>query len=209
MSPSHGYLRYTDRATRERGGILEIAGSGYSENLRDDSALIGRAASDPEAYAQLYYLHVDGVFRYVRTYTESDEDAADLTQQVFLRILEALPKYRDRGVPFRAWLFRIARNAAIDTYRVHRRNLPWDHFPETVHPFSADLDERMIRQEAINRLRVMVGQLPLEKQELLALRFAAGLTAREIAPLVGRSEAAVKQQFARTLQNLRKAYGNE
>ncbi len=209
MSPSHGYLRYTDRATRERGGILEIAGSGYSENLRDDSTLIGRAASDPEAYAQLYYLHVDGVFRYVRTYTESDEDAADLTQQVFLRILEALPKYRDRGVPFRAWLFRIARNAAIDTYRVHRRNLPWDHFPETVHPFSADLDERMIRQEAINRLRVMVGQLPLEKQELLALRFAAGLTAREIAPLVGRSEAAVKQQFARTLQNLRKAYGNE
>ena len=209
MSPSHGYLRYTDRATRERGGILEIAGSGYSENLRDDSTLIGRAASDPEAYAQLYYLHVDGVFRYVRTYTESDEDAADLTQQVFLRILEALPKYRDRGVPFRAWLFRIARNAAIDTYRVHRRNLPWDHFPETVHPFSADLDERMIRQEAINRLRVMVGQLPLEKQELLALRFAAGLTAREIAPLVGRSEAAVKQQFTRTLQNLRKAYGNE
>jgi len=188
---------------------VEIAGSDFTENRRDEATLIARAASDPEAYAQLYYLHVDGVFRYVRTYTESDEDAADLTQQVFLRMLEALPKYRDRGLPFRAWLFRIARNAAIDTYRVHRRSLPWDHFPDTLHAFSADPDERLIRQEAVNRLRVMVSQLTPEKQELLALRFAAGLTAREIAPLVGRSEAAVKQQFARTLQSLRKAYGHD
>ncbi len=188
---------------------MEIAGSDYTETQHDEATLIARAASDPEAYAQLYYLHVDGVFRYVRTYTESDEDAADLTQQVFLRMLEALPRYRDRGTPFRAWLFRIARNAAIDTYRVHRRNLPWDHFPDTLHAFSAGLDEQLIRQEAVNRLRVMVSQLTPEKQELLALRFAAGLTAREIAPLVGRSEAAVKQQFARTLQSLRKAYEHE
>ncbi|HEX6510518.1 MAG TPA: RNA polymerase sigma factor, partial [Chloroflexota bacterium] len=102
----------------------------------DERRLVERARTDGDAFGQLYAIHVDRVFRYLRTYTESEDDAADLTQNVFLRVLEALPRYQERGLPFRAWLFRIARNAATDTFRRRRRTLPWDHIPESLHPFS-------------------------------------------------------------------------
>jgi len=165
-------------------------------------------ATDSASFALFYRRHAAGVFRYVRTYTENDEDAADLAQLVFLRVLEALPTYQDRGLPFRAWVFRIARNAAIDTYRIRGRTLPWDHFPETLQPFLADVEERAMQREAINRLRVLIGQLSPEKQELLALRFAGDLTVREIAPVVGRSKDAVKKQLTRTMRTLREEFGD-
>jgi len=181
----------------------------FSGNDCQELDVSSPGATDPAPFALFYRLHAATVFRYVRTYTENDEDAADLAQLVFLRVLEALPTYQDRGLPFRAWVFRIARNAAIDTYRIRRRTLPWDHFPATLQPFLADVEERAIQREAINRLRVLIGQLSPEKQELLALRFAGGLTVREIALVVGRSEAAVKKQLTRTIRTLREEFGDD
>ncbi len=181
----------------------------FSGNDCQELDVSSTGASDPAPFALLYRLHAAAVFRYVRTYTENDEDAADLAQLVFLRVLEALPTYQDRGLPFRAWVFRIARNAAIDTYRSRRRTLPWDHFPATLQPFLTDVEERAIQREAINRLRVLIGQLCHEKQELLALRFAGGLTVREIASVVGRTEAAVKKQLTRTMRTLREEFGDD
>jgi len=181
----------------------------FSGNDCQELDVSSTGASDPAPFALLYRLHAAAVFRYVRTYTENDEDAADLAQMVFLRVLEALPTYQDRGLPFRAWVFRIARNAAIDTYRSRRRTLPWDHFPATLQPFLTDVEERAIQREAINRLRVLIGQLSHEKQELLALRFAGGLTVREIASVVGRTEAAVKKQLTRTMRTLREEFGDD
>jgi len=188
--------------------IHEIADGLLPDNDDHELEVSSLGATDLAPFALLYRLHAATVFRYVRTYTDNDEDAADLAQLVFLRVLEALPTYQDRGLPFRAWLFRIARNAAIDTYRVRRRTLPWDHVPATLQPFLADVEERAIQREAINRLRVMIGQLSHEKQELLALRFAGGLTVGEIAPVVGRTEAAVKKQLTRTMRTLREEFGD-
>ncbi|HEX6506490.1 MAG TPA: RNA polymerase sigma factor [Chloroflexota bacterium] len=171
----------------------------------DERLLIERARWDSEAFARLYERYVDAVFRYLRTYAESEDDAADLTQHVFLRVLEALPRYQERGLPFRAWLFRIARNAATDTFRRRRRTLPWDHIPESLHPFSPGGDPETIslHREALNQLRVVVGQLPSEKQELLALRFAAGLSSAEIALVVGRSPAAVQKELVRIMHTVK------
>jgi RNA polymerase sigma-70 factor, ECF subfamily len=173
-------------------------------NELDEPRLIEAARTDVAAFARLYHLYVDAVFGYLRTYSESDEDAADLTQHVFLRVLEALPHYRDQGVPFRAWLFRIARNAATDTYRRRRRTLPWDHVPESLHPLSlSDPESIAVHREALNGLRVQVGQLSPEKQELLALRFGGGLSSTEIALILGRTPASVQKELVRIMHRLK------
>jgi hypothetical protein len=84
------------------------------DNLATEAELVELARTNLEAFAELYRRYVDRVYRYLCTHVESDDDAADLTQQVFLRALQAMPAYRDEGKPFRVWLFRIARNAATD-----------------------------------------------------------------------------------------------
>jgi RNA polymerase sigma-70 factor (ECF subfamily) len=175
-----------------------------------ESRLIELARSDPAAFAALYRRYLRRVYRYLLIYADREEDTADLTQHVFLRVLEALSGYSDRGVPFAAWLFRIARNAATDAYRRRRKAIPWEHVPEALlPPASWDPLAASIRREALNELRVLVARLDPEKQEMLALRFAAGLTSAEIGSIVGKSEAAVKRQLSRTIASLRRAFRDE
>lgn len=173
----------------------------------DEAWLVDRARTDSATFGELYQRYADRVFCYLRTYTESEEDAADLTQQVFLRALEALPRYQDRGLPFVAWLLRIARNLATDTFRRRRRLLPWDHVPESLHPLSlSDPEAASLQREVLNQVRVLVGQLDPEKQELLALRFAGGLSSREIALVVGRSQVAVQKELVRIMRSLKEQF---
>ncbi len=89
----------------------------------DDDQLVAAAQADPALFAALYRRYLTRVYRYARARVPTDEDAADATQQVFLQALDALPSYRARGVPFSAWLFRIARNATIDAHRRRRATL--------------------------------------------------------------------------------------
>ena len=176
----------------------------------DDCALIARAVEDPDAFAELYRRHVRRVFHYLLPYADSAEDAADLTQHVFLRALESLPAYQDRGIPFTAWLFRIARNAATDIYRRGRRTVPWDHTAPVWQPFADDDPEAAVmRAERLNRLRLLIAQLGEEQQEMLRLRFAAGLRVAEIAIVLGKNEAAVQKALKRTLFKLKEQYDAE
>jgi RNA polymerase sigma-70 factor (ECF subfamily) len=169
-----------------------------------DRDLAAAALRDDAAFAALYARYAPAVFRYLLTYVELREDAADLTQMVFLRCLEALPRYQYRGIPFRAWLFRIARNAACDAYRRRRRVLPWEHVPPQLLPRTDDDPEAVaLRREALNDLRVLVAGLDATQQELLALRFAGQLTVREIADVLGKSEGAVQQAIRRLVLALR------
>lgn len=164
----------------------------------DEATLLDAARRDPTAFGILYQRYLPRIYRYLRTRTTSEDEAADLTQQVFLKAFDALPSYRNRGAPFTAWLFRIARNVAIDHARRKRITLTWDLQPEALHPATDTTPESVVlREEALQRLRVLLSQLDTGKRELLALRFAAGLTNREISVVVGKSEAAVKKQLAR------------
>jgi len=172
----------------------------------DEARLIDLARGDGEAFAELYRRHLRAVFSYLLTYVDSVDDAADLTQIVFLRAFESLPRYRAAGIPFRAWLFRIARNAALNTFR-RRKPIPWDHVPAAWQPFVDDNPEpASVRREALNQLRVLVAELPPAKQEMLYLRFAGGLTAGEIGAVIDKSEAAVQKQINRTLHLLKERY---
>jgi len=176
--------------------VLPVAHEDGVAEADDEPALIELARTDAVAFAELYRRYLRRVFHYVLTYADTVEDAADLTQYVFLRALEALPNYRDRGLTFAAWLFRIARNAALDTYRRRRKTLPWDHLPAAWEPFTDhDPEGATLRRESLNQLRLLVAQLDPEKQEMLYLRFAGELTAAEIGAVVGKSEAEARVAY--------------
>src|SRR5256714_13984737 len=104
--------------------------------LSDEVALVRAARQEPSAFGTLYDRYLGRIYAYLRARTSTDEEAADLTQQVFLQALDALPRYREGRVPFAAWLFRIARNAAIDSYR-RRTSGAWDLVPEALQPLAA------------------------------------------------------------------------
>jgi RNA polymerase sigma-70 factor (ECF subfamily) len=172
----------------------------------EDEALIAAARVQPEAFGQLYQRHVTSVYRYVRTRTASDEEAADVTQSVFIKAMASLDRFRP-GSPFAAWLFRIARNASTDAYRRRRKTVGLDALPESVLESLADSPEDVVlKQERLRRLRGLVARLDADKQELLALRFGAGLTLREIAGVVGKREGAIKKQMSRVMAALKEQY---
>lgn len=174
----------------------------------DESALITNAQRDPRAFDALYRRYVTRVYRYARAHTAGDDDAADLTQHVFLSALDALPRYRAGPAPFAGWLFRIARNTVVDAHR--RRTSPQialEALPEALHPHADHEPEAtLLRAEALSRLRELVAALDAEKRELLALRFAARLSSPEIAAVVGKSPAAVQKQLTRILHALKEQY---
>jgi RNA polymerase sigma-70 factor (ECF subfamily) len=176
----------------------------------DDAALILAARENPAAFGVLYERYLDRIYAYLRARTDTEEDAADLTQQVFLRALAALPQHRGQRESFAAWLFRIAHNAAIDAHRRLRPTITWQGVPERLHPRSGDdLDMKLVRQEAMVRLHALLGTLKTDTREVLALHYAARLTVAEVAAVVGKSEAAIKKQLSRAIRTLKERYDDD
>jgi RNA polymerase sigma-70 factor (ECF subfamily) len=174
----------------------------------DEATLVQAAQADPAAFAALYARYYTRVFRYLRARTAGTEEAADLTQQVFLQVLDALPRYQERGLPFAAWLFRIAANAATDAHRRRRPSIGWHVLSGELPGDDGDPERAALQQERLERLRALVARLDETQRELLALRFAAGLSAREIAAVAGKREGAVKRRLTRIIQRLREQYGD-
>lgn len=165
---------------------------------------------DSGSFASVYRHHLPGIYTYIRARIRDEEDASDLAHQVFLQALRALPAYQRRGIPVQAWLYRIARNAVIDFHRRGRTDMSWECLPEALQPSEeSDTDGALIRQERLDYLRRALAVLSPEKRELLLLRFSSGLTVREIAVIVGRSEAAVKTEIRRTLRAIREQYDDD
>jgi RNA polymerase sigma-70 factor (ECF subfamily) len=176
----------------------------------DEADLVRCAQEDPAAFGVLYERYADRVYSYLRARTDNAEDAADLTQQVFLQALAALPRYKARKVPFAAWLFRIARNLAINFHQRRRKTVAWDLLPEFLQPMMQDdMFARMARGEEYARLAVLFGALDADTRELLVLRFAARLTAAEIASVTGKSVGATRMRLSRTLRALKEQYDDE
>ncbi len=160
----------------------------------DDDDLARRAAGDREAYSELYRRYLARIYRYCRSKVGSPQEAEDLTAQVFLDALRALPRYRPQG-HFAAWLFAIARHRSADH---HRGGPPSLELPETLAaPAAADPNSDRAR------LNVLLGALAPAELELLRLRYAAELDYAQIGRVLGRSPAAVKMAHHRLLRKLR------
>lgn len=190
----------------------ELAGSpeAPAQDDADDAALVRAAQRDPVAFGQLYQAYRDRMYWYLLARTGNVEDAADLTQQVFLKALDALPQYRPQRGSFVAWLFGIARNAATNFRQRSLQTVAWDFQAEEAKlAMTRDPEETVVRQEALDQLRRLCATLDPAKQELLALRFVAGLTSAEIGAVIGKSEAAAKKQLTRILQSLKERYRDD
>ncbi len=190
--------------------MIQAAVAGKSAAHDSDEALVAAAREEPDQFGLLYERYLPGVYRYLVARVGRGDEAADLTQTVFMRAFKSLPTYRPKRAPFSAWLFRIARNAATDSLRRRRPSVSLDGLPDVLIAASGESPEALAEQsERLDRLRGHVEGLDSNKRELLVLRFAGDLTIREIAQVVGKSEAATRKQLTRTINALKEQYHDE
>jgi RNA polymerase sigma-70 factor (ECF subfamily) len=139
---------------------------------------------DRDALRLLYERYAGNVYGYVRSIVKDDKEAEDLTQHVFLKLITAICKYDDRGVPFSGWLLRLARNVALDHLR-RRRPTP----AEEVFGADSTTDESALHSS--RSLRAALVALPYEQRKVVVMRHLVGLTPPEIALEMGRSESSI------------------
>lgn len=167
-----------------------------------DDLAVAAIGGDAEAVGRLYDALVDPIYRYVAIRLRRREDAEDVTQIVFERIVGALPRYRPTGRPFAAWAFRIARNAVIDHQRRQRPTEPLGRVAEP--PDGMLLEARSLLDEEMRELRAAIRRLTPDQQEALALRYGAGLTAEEAARVMGRQAGTIRGLTFRAIEALRR-----
>ena len=177
---------------------------GGVSSLEDEAALVAAAKVDGDAFAALYRRYRQPIYRYVRARTGSEEDAADLAQQVFVKAFEAIPRYQERGLPFSAWLFRLAHNTLIDAARRAGPTLPLQTLREANEPrLPNEPEAHALKIDAFARFQQLIAPLDEERRDLLTLRFVHELPIAEIALTLGKQDAAVRAQLKRALTTLK------
>ncbi len=174
--------------------------------MEDDAVLIARAQrGDANAFARLYDRHVDAIYRYISLRVPTQEQAEDLTEDVFLRAWQNIGRFRPER-PFLHWLYRIAHNRVVDEHRRKaQQNLSLDALAESGrHPKDRDPSplSQIISQENIQQLREALATLSPDEQTLLTLRFTEGLSFKDIASILGKSEGACRVLQHRALKKL-------
>lgn len=173
--------------------------------MQPEQNLIERARNgDEEAVTLLYETHVDSIFAYVRYRVPSDVIAEDITSEVFLRMVRSVTRYRDQGVPFRAWLFRIAANLITDHYRQHGKN-PTVAIHESYESDDPNPFDHVMQEDEHHHLRLAIQSLPAEYQDLLVLRFVEDMPHTEIARIMNKSAMALRAMQYRALKALEEA----
>jgi len=171
--------------------------SGGSRAEAEERLLVQAAQKDPGRFAELYERHFEQVYAYIIRRVRERVVAEDLTSEVFHKALSHLANYDWRGIPFAAWLLRIAANVMADQWRRSSRETLLEEPPEmATNPNMDEIDQRA-------RLFRLVEALPTDQRRVVEMRFAEGRRIREIAEALGRTEGAVKQLQFRALQNLR------
>ena len=171
----------------------------------DEAVLVERARMEPAAFGQLYERYVDRIYSYIYYRVGNVQDAEDLTARTFYRALDKLNTYEDRGLPFSAWLFRIAHNLVANWHRDRskRRFLPieklWWQSEDRVTP-----QEQVEQEEEQRDLWAAINRLPEERRNLLLYKVNTTLSNLEIGEMMNKSESAIKSLYFRTLAALRR-----
>ena len=177
--------------------------------IESELDLVERAKTDPEAFGRLYERYVDRIYGYIYYRTGNHADAEDLTARTFFRALDNIGSYVQRGLPFSAWLYRIAHNLVANWHRDRSRKqeIPINDLP--VLPARGDLPEaKLMHSQDQDSLLRLIRRLPPDRQQLLILKFVEDMSNAEIGQIMGRSEGAVKSLYHRTLLALRDQIGD-
>lgn len=174
------------------------------EALTEENAITRASQGDSDAFSLLYELNVNRIYNYVFYRVGSEVDAEDITSRVFFRAFGHISNYVDKGVPFSAWLYRIAHNLIAnwhrDNFRRHEVSLD-EHIdlPQRIEQPETTLEQT----QEIELLLKGIRNLPDDRQQLLVLKFTEHLSNAEIAVIMKKSEGAVKSLYHRSLASLK------
>lgn len=177
-----------------------------SENvaITDDNAVALACRGNPEAFSHLYEKNVTRIYNYIYYRIGSASDAEDITSRVFYRAFGHINSYVEKGVPFSAWLYRIAHNLIANWHRdnLRRKEVPLEDHLEL--PHRADQPEKMLEKNQETELLLRgIRKISPDRQQLILLKYLENLSNAEIAQIMGRSEGAIKSLYHRALLSLR------
>ena len=177
--------------------------------MQDEESLVRRAQQrDQQAFTQLYEEHFDRIYRYVALRIGNEMEAEDIAQQVFLKALQSISSFKWKGIPFSAWLFRIAHNQVVDYLRkkTKQSTVPIDE----VQASSSSNPQLLVEQRLdIEQLLSATKRLTEAQREVISLRFASELPIAQAAKIMGKSQGAVKALQHSAIVALRKALSVE
>ena len=177
--------------------------SGRAAEQERVRVLVERAqAGETDALEELYLIHFDRIYSYLHLSVGNRHDAEDLTTQTFLKMLEAIDRFRWRSVPFSAWLFRIAHNVAMDHFRASRRSEPRDEVPEPEPDPTTSAEEEAMQSIGRASLLELIEDLSPDQRQVLTLKFVFDFSNAEVAKILHKSEGAIKSLQHRALASL-------
>ncbi len=175
--------------------------------MQDEESLVQRAKQrDQKAFAQLYEEYFDRIYRYVALKIGDKTEAEDMTQQVFLKALQSISSFKWKGIPFSAWLYRIAHNQVVDYLR-KKKNRPATLLDDSLVSSNSDSNPQLMteRNLDIEQLLSATQRLTEAQREVISLRFAGELSTAQVAKIMGRSQGAIKALQHSAIVALRKA----
>jgi len=180
-------------------------GNGRGGAAPDIRVLVDRAQrGERQALEELYLLHFDRIYSYLHLSLGNRHDAEDLTTQTFLKMLEAIGRFRWQSAPFSAWLFRIAHNLAMDHFRARRRVRTEEEVPEPAGAEESSAEEQALDSLGDAGMLELIERLSAEQRQVLTLKFLFGFANAEVAEILDKSEGAVKSLQHRALASLQK-----
>lgn len=168
----------------------------------EDVLVLAAIDGDEQAFGQIYDLHVEGIYRFIYVRVEDQQTAEDITSEVFLKAWEKISGYKLRGAPFRAWLYRIARNAVIDHYRTRKDKAPLEAVIDTLEDGATPLADLVGSQIEAQNILNTLKELTEDQRNVLILKFVHDLTTKEIAYALGKRQGAIRALQMRGLQAL-------
>ena len=179
-----------------------ISGHLTNEEILEENILVEESRSDPKKFGKLYDRYFEAIFNFIFRRTDEEETAADLTSQTFIKALENIKKYEFRGVPFSAWLFRIATNEINKYYRKKNK--------KKIFSIEEDLVKGLISEDTTDPIEdklpmilQVLNEVPTQLVEILELRFFEGRSFKEISYILEISESGAKMRTYRALEKIR------
>lgn len=195
---------YTDNTINLK--TLNMANHMTEQEIAEEHALVEQAKRDPEAFGRLYDAYFEGIFNFVLRRTDDEVLTSDLCSQTFLKALQNIRKYEFRGLPFSAWLYRIASNEVNRHYNKNKRKRVFSLEEERFKDFIDGEDDKAFSEEQIKLLIATLKDLPTDVVEVLELRFFEERSFKEISYILNIGESGAKMRLYRAVEKLKKNF---